>query len=54
MEKQPDYWLYCYQLEEMNTILYMKNEHIYVYRIVEMEEYELDEYFEKFKDRIIM
>ena len=54
MEKQPDYWLYCYQLEEMNTILYMKNERIYVYRIVEMEEYELDEYFEKFKDRITM
>ena len=53
MRKRPDYLLYCSQLEGMNTILYMKNECIYVYRIIEMEEYELNEYLEKFKDRIV-
>lgn len=52
MKKRPDYILYCDQLEGMNTILYMKDECIYVYRIIEMEEYELSEYLEKFKGEI--
>ena len=52
MKKQPDYWLYCYALEWMNTILYMKDRRIYVYRICEMKEYELDEYLTKFKNSL--
>jgi hypothetical protein len=49
MKKQPKYLLYCYQLEQMNTIMYVLDDKIYVYRVVEMEEYELNEYLKKFQ-----
>nr|WP_221410769.1 hypothetical protein [Ornithobacterium rhinotracheale] len=48
MHKQPKYLLYCSALEGMNTILYVLNDKIYVYRIVQMEEYELSDYIKKF------
>ena len=48
MQKQPKYLLYCSELEGMNTILYMLNNKIYVYRIIQMKEYELDDYIKKF------
>jgi hypothetical protein len=48
MRKKPKYLLYCYQLDQMNTILYVLNNKIYVYRIVEMEEYELSDYIKEF------
>ncbi|GAB6013230.1 hypothetical protein [Viscerimonas tarda] len=48
MRKSPKHLLYCYQLEYMNTILYLLNNKIYVYRIIQMEEYELYEYLQKF------
>lgn len=48
MRKQPKYLLLCSELEGMNTILYMLNNKIYVYRIVQMQEYELSDYIEKF------
>ena len=48
MRKKPKYLLLCDELEGMNTILYVLNDKIYVYRIVEMKEYELSDYFEKF------
>jgi hypothetical protein len=50
MRKQPKYLLYCYELEQMNTILYVLNNKIYIYRIVQMKEYELDDYVYLFKD----
>jgi hypothetical protein len=48
MSKKPEYLLYCSQLDWMNTILYVLNDKIYVYRIIQMEEYELSEYLKKF------
>lgn len=48
MRKQPKYLLYCTELEGMNTILYVLNDKVYVYRIVQMKEYELGEYIQKF------
>ncbi len=47
-QKNPKYLLYSYDLEQMNTILYVLNDKIYVYRIAQMEEYELNEYKKKF------
>lgn len=52
-QKQPTYLLYCYELEGMNTILYVLNDTIYVYRIIEMKEYELNDYLKKFKSKIL-
>lgn len=48
MQKQPKYLLYSSELEGMNTILYILNDKIYIYRIVQMKEYELSDYIEKF------
>ena len=48
MQKKPRYLLYCSELEGMNTIMYVLNNKIYVYRIVQMKEYVLDDYFNKF------
>jgi len=48
LRKNPKYLLYCYDLEQMNTILYVLNNKIYVFRIAQMEEYELNDYIEKF------
>jgi hypothetical protein len=47
MEKKPKYLLYCYELGVTN-ILYTLNDKIYIYRITEKEEYELEDYFEKY------
>ena len=48
MRKQPQYLLYCSELEGMNTILYLLNDKVYVYRIIQMKKYELNDYIEKF------
>ena len=40
--------MYCYDLEQMNTILYMLNDKIYVYRISQLEEYEFNDYIKEF------
>lgn len=48
MRKQPKYLLYCSELEGMNTILYVLNDKIYLYRIAQMQEYELSDYVKKF------
>lgn len=48
LQKQPKYLLYCTELEGMNTILYVLNDKIYVYRIAQMKEYELGDYIKEF------
>lgn len=48
MRKQPKYLLFCPELEGMNTILYVLNDKIYVYRVAQMKEYELSDYFKHF------
>ena len=48
MRKQPEYLLWAPQLHGMNTILYVLNDKIYVFRIFEMGAYELNEYLKKF------
>lgn len=48
MRKRPHYFLYCYGLEGMNTVLYLKDDKIFVYRIIQMKEYELSDYIKKF------
>jgi hypothetical protein len=48
MRKNPEYLLYCHKLEGMNTILYVLNDKIYVYRIAQMKEYELSDYLKNF------
>ena len=44
MRKHPKYLLFCPELEGMNTILYVINNEVFLYRIVEMEKYKLDDY----------
>ena len=44
MRKQPKYLLFCPDLEGMNTILYVINNEVFIYRIVEMKKYKLDYY----------
>ena len=44
MRKQPKYLLFCPDLEGMNTILYVINNEVFIYRIIEMEKYKLDYY----------
>lgn len=44
MRKHPKYLLFCPDLEGMNTILYVIDNDIYIYRIVEMQEYKLGNY----------
>jgi len=53
MRKKPQYLLYSSELEGMNTILYMLNDKIYVYRIIQMKEYELSEYLKKYPPQFI-
>lgn len=48
MKMHPTYLLDCISLP--NTILYVKNEKIYVFRVIQSEIYELDKYIDKFKD----
>lgn len=48
MRLHPQYILSCQQLDWMNTILYLKDDKIYVYRILEKEHYELNSYIQKF------
>ncbi len=47
LKKRPKYLLCCDDLEGMNTILYELNDKIYVYRILQMKEYELNEYLQR-------
>ena len=44
MRKHPKYLLFCPELEGMNTILYVINNEVFLYRIVEVEKYKLDDY----------
>jgi len=53
MKKKPMYLLYCRELEGMNSILYVVNDKIYVYRTVEMKEYELQKYLEQYPLQLI-
>lgn len=46
LKKKPQYLLNCNSLP--NTILYIKDEKIYVYRVKQKEEYELDVYVKRF------
>ena len=48
MRKHPQCILYCNDFEGMNTILYMLNDKIYVCRITEKKEYELNDFIKKF------
>lgn len=50
---KPKYLLLCSQFEGMNTILYVLNGQIYVYRIVENETYELKKYMCIKQNRIL-
>lgn len=51
MRKHPKYLLYCTEWESMNAIFYLLNNEIYVYRIIEMQEYTLDDYVKAMKAR---
>ena len=44
MRKHPKYLLFCPDLEGMNTILYVIDNDVYVYRIIQMQVYKLDDY----------
>ena len=44
MRKHPKYLLFCPDLEGMNTILYVIDNDVYVYRIIQMKKYKLDDY----------
>jgi hypothetical protein len=47
LRKNPQYLLNCDNLEGGNTILYALNDEIFVYRILQMKEYKLDDYIKK-------
>ena len=50
MRKHPKYLLFCRDLvERMNSILYVIGNDIYIYRIIQMQEYKLDDYMENRK-----
>ena len=49
MRKRPKYLLFCPELEGMKTILYVINNEVFIYRIVEMEKYKLDDYMKNRK-----
>jgi len=46
--ENPKFLLFSYDLEQMNTVLYLLYDKIYVYRISEMEVYEFNDYIKKF------
>lgn len=48
LKKRPKYMLHCQHLP--NTVLYVKDDKIFVYRILQSEEYELNDYVTKFKN----
>lgn len=48
LKKEPKYILECAHLP--NTILYVKDDKIFVYRVLQSEEYELNDYVTKFKN----
>ena len=48
LRKNPQYILNCDDLEGGNTIWYVLNDEIYVYRIYQMKEYKLNEYLKKY------
>jgi len=48
LRKKPKYLLYCHDLEQMNTILYIIDDEICLYRIAQKKKYELSEYKKKF------
>ena len=44
MHKHPKYLLFCPDLEGMNTILYVIDNDVYIYRIAQMQKYKLEDY----------
>lgn len=48
LKKRPKYILDCQHLP--NTVLYVKDDKIFVYRVLQSEEYELNDYVTKFKN----
>ena len=48
MRKSPDYLLNCYDLEGGNTIMYVAKGEIWIYRILQMKKYKLDDYVRQF------
>jgi len=48
MKMRPTYLLDCIYLP--NTVLYVKNDKIFVFRVIQSEIYELDKYIDKFRD----
>ena len=44
MRKHPKYLLFCPDLGDMNIIFYVLDDTVYVYKIIQMKEYTLDEY----------
>ena len=51
MRKNPKYLLFCAELEGANSLMYVLDDKIFVYRIAQMQEYELNDYLEKFPPR---
>ena len=48
MRENPEYLLNCYDLERGNTILYVVRGEIWIYRILQMKKYKLDDYVRQF------
>ena len=48
LRKNPKYILNCNNLESGNTIMYVLNDEIYVYRIIQTKEYKFDDYIKRF------
>lgn len=48
LKKGPKYMLHCQHLP--NTVLYVNDDRIFVYRVLQDEEYELNDYVDKFKN----
>jgi len=48
LRKKPRFMLNCANLEGGNTIWYVLNDEIYVYRIIQMKEYKLNDYIKRF------
>lgn len=47
MRKHPKYLLFCEDLEGLNTLLYVVGKDVYIYRMIQMKAYKLDEYMKR-------
>jgi len=50
LRKKPEYLLFCWSLP--NSVVYVLNDEIFVYRVMQRKVYELDEYVKLFKHTI--